>query len=116
MDRLATAPSFAGPWSKLQPALSPFMCATLFALLAGNYLLTSPPTSADVVRDMGFEQMTPVQATTIPLFMQHKDVVVEVRVCSARFLPALKAASLGRHRVRQDVGVCDSRAGKASAP
>jgi hypothetical protein len=28
---------------------------------------------------MGFEQMYPVQASTIPLFMQHKDVVVEVR-------------------------------------
>lgn len=27
---------------------------------------------------MGFEQMTPVQAGTIPLFLQHKDVVVEV--------------------------------------
>ena len=25
--------------------------------------------------------MTPVQATTIPLFMKHKDVVVEVRWC-----------------------------------
>lgn len=34
--------------------------------------------SADVIRDMGFEQMTPVQAATIPLFMQHKDTVVEV--------------------------------------
>lgn len=34
--------------------------------------------SANVVRDMGFEQMTPVQAGTIPLFLQHKDVVVEV--------------------------------------
>lgn len=34
--------------------------------------------SSDVIRDMGFEQMTPVQASTIPLFMQHKDVVVEV--------------------------------------
>lgn len=28
---------------------------------------------------MGFEQMTPVQASTVPLFMRHKDVVVEVR-------------------------------------
>lgn len=28
---------------------------------------------------MGFDQMTPVQASTIPLFMKHKDVVVEVR-------------------------------------
>jgi superfamily II DNA/RNA helicase len=34
--------------------------------------------SADVVQSLGFTQMTPVQASTIPLFMQHKDVVVEV--------------------------------------
>lgn len=33
--------------------------------------------SADVVTAMGFSQMTPVQANTIPLFMQNKDVVVE---------------------------------------
>ena len=32
----------------------------------------------DVVRALGFTQMTPVQASTIPLFMKHKDVVVEV--------------------------------------
>ena len=34
--------------------------------------------SAEVIRDMGFEQMTPVQASCIPLFIGHKDVVVEV--------------------------------------
>jgi ATP-dependent RNA helicase DDX55/SPB4 len=33
---------------------------------------------------MGFERMTPVQASTIPLFLQHKDVVVEVRASVAR--------------------------------
>ena len=32
----------------------------------------------DVVQALGFTQMTPVQASTIPLFMKHKDVVVEV--------------------------------------
>lgn len=31
------------------------------------------------MRASGFGQMTPVQASTIPLFMKHKDVVVEVR-------------------------------------
>lgn len=58
VDRLPTAPSYAGAWSRLNPSLSPWLL--------------------DAVRDMGFEQMTPVQASTIPLFMQHKDVVVEV--------------------------------------
>lgn len=35
--------------------------------------------SQDVISSQGFTQMTPVQASTIPLFMKHKDVVVEVR-------------------------------------
>ena len=33
----------------------------------------------DAMSSMGFGRMTPVQASTIPLFMTHKDVVVEVR-------------------------------------
>lgn len=32
----------------------------------------------DAVTSMGLKRMTPVQASTIPLFMTHKDVVVEV--------------------------------------
>jgi len=35
--------------------------------------------SLDVLDVMGFECMTPVQAGVIPLFMQNKDVVVEVK-------------------------------------
>lgn len=34
----------------------------------------------DAVSTMGFKRMTPVQASTIPLFMAHKDVVVEVQL------------------------------------
>ncbi|GAA5836175.1 hypothetical protein JCM9279_002217 [Rhodotorula babjevae] len=60
------APSYAGPWSRLKPALTPWV--------------------ADVVRDLGFEQMTPVQASSIPLFMQHKDVVVEAVTGSGKSL------------------------------
>lgn len=33
----------------------------------------------DAVSSMGFTQMTPVQAATIPQFMGNKDVVVEVK-------------------------------------
>ena len=33
----------------------------------------------DAINAMGFARMTPVQASTIPLFMGNKDVVVEVR-------------------------------------
>lgn len=32
----------------------------------------------DAVSSMGLKRMTPVQASTIPLFTGHKDVVVEV--------------------------------------
>jgi superfamily II DNA/RNA helicase len=41
----------------------------------------NPPLSKwvlDAVNTMGFAKMTPVQASTIPLFMGNKDVVVEV--------------------------------------
>ncbi|GAA5967409.1 hypothetical protein JCM11641_000540 [Rhodosporidiobolus odoratus] len=65
-DRVAAAPSYAGPWSRINPPLTPWIAA--------------------VVRDMGFEQMTPVQASTIPLFMQHKDVVVEAVTGSGKTL------------------------------
>ena len=40
-----------------------------------------PPLSEwilEAVSAMGFRRMTPVQASTIPLFMGNKDVVVEV--------------------------------------
>ncbi len=37
----------------------------------------------DAISSMGFQRMTPVQASTIPLFMTHKDVVVEVN-CRTR--------------------------------
>ena len=35
----------------------------------------------DAIAAMGFAKMTPVQASTIPLFMGNKDVVVEVCAC-----------------------------------
>lgn len=42
--------------------------------------------SLDVIDAMGHAQMTPVQAATIPLFMQHKDVVVEAVTGSGKTL------------------------------
>lgn len=35
---------------------------------------------------MGYTKMTPVQASTIPLFMKHKDVVVEAVTGSGKTL------------------------------
>ena len=40
----------------------------------------------DAIATMGFAQMTPVQASTIPLFMAHKDVVVEAVTGSGKTL------------------------------
>lgn len=43
----------------------------------------TPPLSEwllDAISSKGFNRMTPVQASTIPLFMTHKDVVVEVQL------------------------------------
>lgn len=48
----------------------------------------------DAVSTMGFAQMTPVQAATMPHFMGNKDVVVEVRKSSYRYNRTNKTASL----------------------
>ena len=40
----------------------------------------------DVIQSMGHTQMTPVQASTIPLFMKNKDVVVEAVTGSGKTL------------------------------
>ena len=52
----------------------------------------TPPLSEcclDAVASMGFTRMTPVQASAIPLFMQHKDVVVEAVTGSGKTLSFL---------------------------
>jgi ATP-dependent helicase YprA (DUF1998 family) len=43
----------------------------------------------DAVASMGFTRMTPVQASAIPLFMAHKDVVVEAVTGSGKTLSFL---------------------------
>ncbi|KAI6047163.1 DEAD-domain-containing protein [Pisolithus marmoratus] len=57
---------FAGRWTSLPTSLTPWIL--------------------DVINSMGYTQMTPVQASTIPLFMQHKDVVVEAVTGSGKTL------------------------------
>ncbi|KAJ5590738.1 hypothetical protein N7450_004710 [Penicillium hetheringtonii] len=52
----------------------------------------TPPLSQwalDAVSSMGFARMTPVQASAIPLFMAHKDVVVEAVTGSGKTLSFL---------------------------
>ncbi|KAI0006105.1 DEAD-domain-containing protein [Russula compacta] len=62
----AVAPAYAGSWSSLPIPLTDWVL--------------------DVIQSMGHSQMTPVQASTIPLFMQNKDVVVEAVTGSGKTL------------------------------
>ncbi|KAJ7273005.1 DEAD-domain-containing protein [Mycena rebaudengoi] len=61
-----TTNAFGGSWTTLPTALTPWIL--------------------DVIQSMGHTQMTPVQASTIPLFMQNKDVVVEAVTGSGKTL------------------------------
>ncbi|KAG0166339.1 ATP-dependent rRNA helicase spb4 [Apophysomyces sp. BC1034] len=63
---MSSVPNHAGAWSTLETPLS------------GEI--------ADTLASMGFEQMTPVQAGAIPLFMKNKDVVVEAVTGSGKTL------------------------------
>lgn len=90
MTELATAPSYAGRWSKLAPSLTPWVSSFL--------------------SDLGFEQMTPVQSATIPLFLSHKDVVVEAVTGSGKtlafVLPALEMLLRRATKLKKDqIGV-----------
>ncbi|ESK96000.1 atp-dependent rrna helicase spb4 [Moniliophthora roreri MCA 2997] len=58
--------AFAGAWDSLPTSLTPWIL--------------------DVIESMGHTQMTPVQASTIPRFMMHKDVVVEAVTGSGKTL------------------------------
>ncbi|MCJ1313820.1 ATP-dependent rRNA helicase spb4 [Agyrium rufum] len=62
-------PSSSRSWGSLDPSPSPWIL--------------------DAVSSMGMARMTPVQASTIPLFMGHKDVVVEAVTGSGKTLAFL---------------------------
>lgn len=55
---------------------------------------------------MGHTRMTPVQASTIPLFMKHKDVVVEAVTGSGKTLafviPIIELLSRRNHKLRKN--------------
>ncbi|KAF5333397.1 hypothetical protein D9611_002617 [Ephemerocybe angulata] len=61
-----STPGFAGLWTSLPTSLTPWVF--------------------DVIQSLGHKRMTPVQAATIPLFMKHKDVVVEAVTGSGKTL------------------------------
>jgi ATP-dependent RNA helicase DDX55/SPB4 len=67
--KAAAKPSSSRAWEALTPSLSEWIL--------------------DAVSSMGFSRMTPVQASTIPLFMGYKDVVVEAITGSGKTLAFL---------------------------
>jgi len=69
MSAPAGIPADPRAWTSVNPPLSQWMLDGLAA--------------------MGFERMTPVQASTIPLFMANKDVVVEAVTGSGKTLAFL---------------------------
>lgn len=66
---LSTQPSSIKKFRDLDPPLTPWI--------------------SDTITSMGFENMTPVQAHTIPLFLQNKDVVVQAVTGSGKTLAFL---------------------------
>lgn len=81
MDRpLARPPVMGGPWSKL--SLTPWIL--------------------DVILQMGFEKMTPVQASTIPRAIKNQDCVVEAVTGSGKTLafvvPILERLCRSEHK------------------
>ncbi|TFK43507.1 DEAD-domain-containing protein [Crucibulum laeve] len=83
---MSTSTAFAGSWSSLPTSLTPWIL--------------------DVIQSMGHTQMTPVQASTIPLFMKHKDVVVEAVTGSGKTLafviPILERLIRRQSKLRKD--------------
>ncbi|KAI0065425.1 DEAD-domain-containing protein [Artomyces pyxidatus] len=77
-------PAYAGSWSSLPLPLTSWVF--------------------DVIQAMGHQQMTPVQASTIPLFMRNKDVVVEAVTGSGKTLafviPILERLIRRDHRLK----------------
>ncbi|KAF9820895.1 hypothetical protein IEO21_01122 [Rhodonia placenta] len=83
---MSSSNAYAGPWSSLPTTLTPWIM--------------------DVIQSMGYTQMTPVQASTIPLFMKHKDVVVEAVTGSGKTLafviPVLEKLVRRERRLRKN--------------
>jgi hypothetical protein len=67
----------------------------------------------DAISAMRFAKMTPVQASTIPLFMGNKDVVVEVRKPTETSNTELM--KIGCYWKWEDFGVSDTCSGKTVA-
>lgn len=77
------------------------------------------PKVLEAVDALGFTHMTPVQAATLPLFLTHKDVLVEVSPQSRLIVHksgSQACALLGNHRLREDFGLCVAHSGNTVTP
>ncbi|KDR83717.1 hypothetical protein GALMADRAFT_86191 [Galerina marginata CBS 339.88] len=83
---MSASTAFAGLWTSLPTHLTTWVL--------------------EVIQSMGHTQMTPVQASTIPLFMKHKDVVVEAVTGSGKTLafviPVLERLIRRETRLKHD--------------
>ena len=79
-------------WEALQPPLSEWIL--------------------EAVSAMGFRRMTPVQASTMPLFLGHKDVVVEVGLILLAANMKRDLSAIGRHGQWKDICVLDPDRGE----
>jgi len=70
-------------WTDVEPPLAPWMYSSLVKTLY-TYVF-----SLETVALQGFTEMTPVQASTIPLLLKNKDVVVEAVTGSGKTLAFL---------------------------
>ena len=85
-------PPVCGRHSFLQPAMASKKKERGPPPHSRSWQALTPPLSEwilDAVAAMGFTRMTPVQASTIPLFMGHKDVVVEAVTGSGKTMAFL---------------------------
>jgi hypothetical protein len=96
--------AIAGSWGSLPTPLTGwmFVCSDLTMLQYAEQTLTR----YDVINSMGYSHMTPVQSSTIPLFMKHKDVVVEAVTGSGKTLafviPVLERLIRREKRLRKN--------------
>jgi len=92
----------------------------LFLLKSRAWEALTPPLSGwtlDAVSAMGFTRITPVQASTIPLFMGHKDVVVETVAGSGKALAFLILGRADKTTPRRsDRGFSNQRVGCSNLP
>ena len=75
----------------------------------GNLAKPLSPWILDAINTMGYERMTPVQASAIPLFMGNKDVVVEVRFFCLYESPAHTNHFIGCYGKWKDLVILNTR-------